>query len=174
MKKFTAFLMSTLMAFMLFAQANSESVPSVGIKDSDVKSFIKNFDKIEKDFEKLSIQMDASTSVSQGEVANAEKILEKNGISGPNSILKFQAIAYASAYYVTEVTLGEKYAKMVGGTYLQLVNEKDMAIIGKNKKELVKLYGDVEEISDEEKEDLENALDMFSGSFSDALKKKFK
>ena len=92
MKKIIIMCLMIALATGAFAQ----SAPSVGLTDSDVTSFSKNFGKIRAELEKLGIDVQDTDSVSDAKNAEAKvnSILNKNGISGNNPSNKLKAIAY--------------------------------------------------------------------------------
>lgn len=98
MKKNFFLIVIVLFAFAvnLFAQ-NAESLPKLGITDSDIRAFVKNYDKIEEALKKY----DSNSAKNDSQIlAEVEDILEKNGISGPNRVHKVVAITSGVSYEI--------------------------------------------------------------------------
>ena len=94
--------MVMLIAFAAFAEEIKVD-KSVGLKDSDVKSFSKNYLKMKKDLENYDelFNTDASAMAKMSTVMEGMSaanivtdIMNKNGISGKNAIEKFTRICY--------------------------------------------------------------------------------
>ena len=98
MKKLIAFVAALFVSAILFAQ----NVPSVNLKDSDVKNWAKNCVSIQKELDKLGIDDDYTYSEAIAGIADMEKVLEKNGISGPNPINKYATIMQCAAVLKAE------------------------------------------------------------------------
>ncbi len=90
-----------MMSLGLFAQ-----VKSTGLTDNDVKNFIKNYQKIEKDLERIGLEVDSSAFETWMEYEEVESILEKNGISGPNRCYKVVMIVMCTSVAVGEEEMG--------------------------------------------------------------------
>lgn len=97
MKKIFFVALALFMAATLFGQ----NAKATGLTDSDVVSFCKNFKKIDSDFKKLGLSLQDKEGLYIGVDAEkkAKEVLNKNGISGDNSVDKLRAIAYG---YVVE------------------------------------------------------------------------
>lgn len=152
MKKLTCTLAFLAVLFCAFAQ----KVESVGLKDSDVKNYIKNFDTIQKEAEAFGDMSEAQILLEMQKAESSgynpvEKILERNGISGPNSTAKIYAIAqcYAVLLIEEEMNKDKETAKMYKEMginpvemYMQQVNEADCKTVKKHYKDLKKVFGD--------------------------------
>ena len=103
MKKLIAFVAAVFVSAMLFAQ----NVPSVNLKDSDVKNWAKNCVSIQKELDKLGIDEDYTYTEAIAGKAEAEKVLEKNGISGPNPIDKYATILQCAAILKAEAEMDD-------------------------------------------------------------------
>ena len=153
--------LAMLLAFAAFAE-ETEVDKSVGLKDSDVKNFIKNYKQLYKDAENFTSYLATPTGAMNQAVAaaalvgTAEKtlinIMNKNGISGANAFEKFTRINFytvIAAYDVTmEKTIAENpalaayiaaasidpYAEM-----RKKLNAADFAIIKANINELMRV-----------------------------------
>ncbi len=102
MKKILAIGATLLMVLGVFAQ----SAKSTGLTDNDVKNFAKNYAAIEKGLDKIGALEDSSDIGSIKELAEAEALLEKNGISGPNRCKKVGMIGVCVALAVGEEEMG--------------------------------------------------------------------
>lgn len=175
MKKLSVFFTVFFMTFVLFAQ----EAPSCGLKDSDVKNFIKNYNKLERELDKYDVDLDEVNSLTMKDAKKIESILEKNGISGPNSFLKIVAISYGSVYVLYEDQLGKDAADSMFAQYKSIVNSKDLKVVQANKKELIKLFtkiadNDKDETFDEDDiGDFEDYANMF-GNMKNKAKDKVK
>lgn len=151
MKKFSCLLVTMLLCVCVFAQ----NVVSAGLKDSDVKNFAKNYDKIQKEFEKYGDMSDEelyAMSLRMGADAEnnfVEKALEKYGISGPNRILKISMIGICYGVIKAEKELKnldeqtKQLYKSMGldpiATYQALVNADDLKVVRRNAAVLEKI-----------------------------------
>ena len=149
MRKFIAFVAAVFVSAMLFAQ----NVPSVNLKDSDVKNWTKNCVRIQKEFEKLGIDEDDTYTEAIAEKADAEKILEKNGISGPNPIDKYATILQCAAVLKAESELDEDSIAMMKlmkidplGDLKKNINPKDYDVVSSNSKAVLKAVDDLENL----------------------------
>lgn len=161
MKKGISILVAAIFAVVLsgslFAQ---EAAEKTNLKDSDVKSFVKNFKVITEEVDNLDsdVEFDQSniSSVKQViEVFNSVKeipaIFNKYGISGSNSAAKFVVILYGSMYFIMKVQLDAmpeyiEQAKAQGvDLYAQLdviknlINADDFKVIANNEKLIVEV-----------------------------------
>lgn len=154
MKKIICVLSLLFVATNLFAQ----KVESVGLKDSDVQNFGKNFNKIEKALDKIDVDLDDRDFLNSiKDVKKVEDILTKNGISNPNAIQKICIIAYGIAYIETEkqmALLDDQTKTMMEsmGSMNQIkefrskINDDDYKVIQKNYSYLSKI---VDEFTDD-------------------------
>lgn len=147
MKKLITVLAVLAMTFSMFAQ----NVKSTGLKDSDVKSWIKNYAAIQKDVDKLGIDVNNVSATSAATRKTAEDILEGYGISGPGSLDKYAMICQCAAVLVTEKQLSPEMMamfKMFGQDPLAEVkantNDRDYAVVAANADGVLKVYYDTE------------------------------
>ena len=148
MKKIFLALISLIMAFSLYAQ-NSKSV---GLSDSDVKNWAKNCVSIQKEFEKIGIDTNDSFTVAVSEKQKAESILQKYGISNPNSIEKYSMILQCAAILKAESELDEQSKAMMKlmkvdplGDLKKNINSKDYNVVASNSKAVLKAFSDLDE-----------------------------
>lgn len=154
-KNLSIVLFSILFAGMIFAaKAKDTSTESfgtdIGITDSDCKNYAKNHEKISKDIEKYSNDLEnGKTTTNSYEDLN--KILEKNGISGPDQYLKISGIinAYAIVKYEKELESDRLTAAIMKkaetspvSTYKATIGENDYENVKKNYKALAVAMGD--------------------------------
>ncbi len=109
--------LAMLLTFAAFAE-DIEIDKSTGLKDSDVKSFIKNYKKMQSDLSSYSELFNAEASamakmsaVMKGTDAAdvVTGIMNKNGISGKNAVEKFTRICY----YTTILAAGKALEQAV-------------------------------------------------------------
>ena len=143
MKKLISVLFASLFcACMIFAQ--SKTAPSVGLTDSDVKNFAKNYSKIEKYLDKV--------GDSEAEFVKTDSFLGTMGISGPNRIHKVFVITTAMTPAVAEYemqkdpeaaallkSMGLDPLAQVKAQIDETVNEKDYSVVMANSKLLQKI-----------------------------------
>ena len=162
MKKLLTFLVVITMTLSAFAQAKS-----TGLSDSDVKMFCKNFSSIYTELEKIGINLeDTSTFINNdANTKSANKVLNKNGISGKNAYNKVEAIAYGYAVETYDLTLQKdpKTALLMKKLNVDpvaeirpLINEKDAEVVHNNYDELDKVYK--ENFDTVTEEDVENNM----------------
>ncbi|MCR4735262.1 MAG: hypothetical protein K5829_09695 [Treponema sp.] len=155
MKKILILLVALSISFTLFSQ----NAKSTGLSDRDVKNWAKNYDSIEDDLEEIGIyENDDVSRLSAKKKAQAEKILEKNGISSPNSIEKYAMIQQCAALLMMESQMDAQsmaLMKAMGMDPLEElranINEKDYALVAANSKAVLKVVKDIED--DEADED---------------------
>lgn len=147
MKKIFSLVVSLLMAFSLFAQ----NVKSVGLSDSDVKNWAKNCVSIQKEFEKIGIDTNDSFTVAVSEKQKAESILQKYGISNPNSIEKYSMILQCAAILKAESELDEQSKAMMKllkvdplGDLKKNINSKDYNVVASNSKAVLKAVDELD------------------------------
>ena len=147
MKKIFLALISLLMAFSLYAQ-NSKPV---GLSDSDVKNWAKNCVSIQKEFEKIGIDTNDSFTVAVSEKQKAESILQKYGISNPNSIEKYSMILQCAAILKAESELDEQSKAMMKlmkvdplGDLKKNINSKDYNVVASNSKAVLKAVDELD------------------------------
>ena len=146
MKKLLSLLISVLMLSAMHAQ----SAKSVGLSDSDVKNWAKNCVSIQKEFEKLGIDTNDPFTVSASEKQNAETILQKNGISNPNSIGKYSVILQCAAVLKAESEIDEQSKAMMKmmkvdplGDLKKKINSNDFNVISSNSKSVLKAVDEI-------------------------------
>lgn len=147
MKKIFLALISLIMAFSLYAQ----NVKSVGLTDSDVKNWAKNCVSIQKEFEKIGIDTNDSFTVAVSEKQKAESILQKYGISNPNSIEKYSMILQCAAILKAESELDEQSKAMMKlmkvdplGDLKKNINSKDYNVVASNSKAVLKAVDELD------------------------------
>lgn len=183
MKKLYTLLVSLLMVYGLHAQ----SAKSVGLSDSDVKNWAKNCVSIQKEFEKLGIDTNDSFTVSASEKQNAETILQKNGISNPNSIEKYSVILQCAAVLKAENEIDEQSKAMMKmlnvdplGELKKNINSKDYAVVASNSKSVLHAIDELDKLdssssnsktaydsADEDYSDLSKIMSALGGGYSD-------
>lgn len=135
------------MAFSMYAQ-NSKPV---GLSDSDVKNWAKNCVSIQKEFEKIGIDTNDSFTVAVSEKQKAESILQKYGISNPNSIEKYSMILQCAAILKAESELDEQSKAMMKlmkvdplGDLKKNINSKDYNVVASNSKAVLKAVDELD------------------------------
>ena len=96
-RKFVALVTTFTLALAVFAEPKS-----TGVNDSDVKNWAKNFTAINRELDDTGISTDEITSASKKEKAQAEKILQKYGITTPNAIEKYAMINQCATLLMVE------------------------------------------------------------------------
>lgn len=165
MKKIFLALISLIMAFNLFAQ----NVKSVGLSDSDVKNWAKNCVSIQKEFEKIGIDTNDSFTVVVSVKQKAESILQKYGISNPNSIEKYSMIVQCAAILKAESELDEQSKAMMKlmkvdplGDLKKNINSKDYNVVASNSKAVLKAVDELDANSFESETSVSSADDDYS------------
>lgn len=165
MKKIFLALISLIMAFSLYAQ-NSKPV---GLSDSDVKNWAKNCVSIQKEFEKIGIDTNDSFTVVVSEKQKAESILQKYGISNPNSIEKYSMILQCAAILKAESELDEQSKAMMKlmkvdplGDLKKNINSKDYNVVASNSKAVLKAVDELDANSFESEVSTASAGDNYS------------
>lgn len=141
MKKFFTFCLLAVFSAMLFAQ----NAKSVGVTDSDVKSWAKNLPSIIKEFDKIGIDPADSYLEAIDEKEKVENVLQKNGISGPDRIAKFETIVRSAAILKIEAELDEDSKEMMKlmnmdptAELKKNINQKDYDVVAANSKAVIK------------------------------------
>ena len=165
MKKIFLALISLIMAFSLYAQ-NSKPV---GLSDSDVENWAKNCVSIQKEFEKIGIDTNDSFTVAVSEKQKAESILQKYGISNPNSIEKYSMILQCAAILKAESELDEQSKAMMKlmkvdplGDLKKNINSKDYNVVASNSKTVLKAVDELDANSFESEVSTASAGDDYS------------
>ena len=93
LKKLWIALLSVLFVIPALTFAD-EVPPGVSLKDVDMKAFVKNYKKIDKELEKLNCEVSTVSSCQSDaeKVAVIEKVLLKNGMTGPSAFAKLMII----------------------------------------------------------------------------------
>ena len=162
MKKLLTFLVIATITLSAFAQAKS-----TGLSDSDVKMFCKNFNSIYLELEKIGINLeDTNTFINNdANTKSANKVLNKNGITGKNAYNKVEAIAYSYAIETYELNLEKdpKAALLAKKLNIDpfaeirpLVNEEDAKVVHNNYDAIDKIYK--ENFDTISSEDVENNM----------------
>ena len=89
-------------ALFTVSAAFAQNAKSTNVTDADVKSWIKNQKQIESDLNEAGLSRDGITAASAQEKAKAETILQKHGISAPNSINKYAMINQCATLVLAE------------------------------------------------------------------------
>ncbi|MBR6582205.1 MAG: hypothetical protein IKK80_01170, partial [Treponema sp.] len=169
MKKIFSLVVSLLMVFSLYAQ----NVKSVGLTDSDVENWAKNSVSIQKEFEKIGIDTKDSFTVATNEKQKAESILQKYGISSPNSIEKYSIILQSAVILKAESELDEQSKAMMKlmkvdplGDLKKNINSKDYNVVASNSKAVLKAFSDLDEY-DSSSTDARNSSNSEKDDYSD-------
>ncbi len=165
MKKIFLALISLIMVFSLYAQ----NVKSVGLSDSDVKNWAKNCVSIQKEFEKIGIDTNDSFTVAVSEKQKAESILQKYGISNPDSIEKYSIILQCAAILKAESELDEQSKALMKlmkvdplGDLKKNINSKDYNVVASNSKAVLKAVDELDANSFESEASAASAGDDYS------------
>ncbi|MBQ4497792.1 MAG: hypothetical protein II973_09855 [Spirochaetaceae bacterium] len=141
MKKFFTFCLLAVFSAMLFAQ----NAKSAGVTDSDVKNWAKNLPSIIKEFDKIGIDPADSYLEAIDEKEKVENVLQKNGISGPDRIAKFETIVRSAAILKIEAELDEDSKEMMKlmnmdptAELKKNINQKDYDVVAANSKAVIK------------------------------------
>lgn len=141
MKKFFTFCLLAVFSAVLFAQ----NAKSAGVTDSDVKSWAKNLPSIIKEFDKIGIDPADSYLEAIDEKEKVENVLQKNGISGPDRIAKFETIVRSAAILKIEAELDEDSKEMMKlmnmdptAELKKNINQKDYDVVAANSKAVIK------------------------------------
>ncbi|MBR3815084.1 MAG: hypothetical protein IKK38_14590 [Spirochaetaceae bacterium] len=141
MKKFFTFCLLAVFSAVLFAQ----NAKSVGVTDSDVKNWAKNLPSIIKEFDKIGIDPADSYLEAIDEKEKVENVLQKNGISGPDRIAKFETIVRSAAILKIEAELDEDSKEMMKlmnmdptAELKKNINQKDYDVVAANSKTVIK------------------------------------
>ena len=141
MKKFFTFCLLAVFSAVLFAQ----NAKSAGVTDSDVKNWAKNLPSIIKEFDKIGIDPADSYLEAIDEKDKVENVLQKNGISGPDRIAKFETIVRSAAILKIEAELDEDSKEMMKlmnmdptAELKKNINQKDYDVVAANSKAVIK------------------------------------
>ncbi len=137
-------------ALFTVSAAFAQNAKSTNVTDADVKSWIKNQKQIESDLNEAGLSRDGITAASAQEKAKAETILQKHGISAPNSINKYAMINQCATLVLAENGVGSSIdpktmamlKKMNVDPFAELranTNQKDCKVVKGNEKAIVNL-----------------------------------
>lgn len=147
MKKIFLLLVSLIMVLNLYAQ----NAKSVGLSDNDVKNWAKNCVSIQKEVEKSGISTEGSFTVAKNERQKAEGILQKYGISNPNSIEKYSVILQCAAVLKAENELDEQSKAMLKlmkvdpfADLKKNINSKDYDVVAANSKSVLRAIDELD------------------------------
>lgn len=132
MKKIISLLLILFLMNMLFAEP-----ASVGLIDSDVSNFARNYNAIQKELNSASSDEDIIS------------VLNKNGISGKNNVEKYQTIILGTTIVNMEANMDQESLAMYKKlgvdplqAYTSQINSNDLSVIRKYSKQLVSsVYG---------------------------------
>lgn len=159
-KKMAVALIISCMAINVYAQTEDEtdSIPFLGITNSDVQNFAKNHEKIVDALDKFGFDLEERNNeidtYAEAIAINeeAEAIIEKYGISGPNNIQKIYIISWGYSIDAYDRELDKDPASkallqamgmadpMIG--LRSLVHPDDFEVIHKNYKYLAAAFGE--------------------------------
>jgi len=151
MKKLFCLFFSLLMITCLFAQ----NAKSTGLTDSDVKNFAKNLPKIKTELDKLNVQFEGSSGLSDVKTyEKANKILNSHGVSGDNSSEKINMICMCFGVATIDKTMEDldpeskallqSLGQDPAAQYRAVINDKDFKIVEKNYDALAKAFEAIE------------------------------
>ena len=143
-------------AFITASAAFGQNAKFTNVTDADVKSWIKNQKQIESDLNEAGLSRDGITAASAQEKAKAETILQKHGISAPNSINKYAMINQCAALVLAENGAGSgidpntmaMLKKMNVDPFAELranTNQKDCKVVKANEKAIVNLMNEMDQ-----------------------------
>ena len=142
-------------ALFTVSAAFAQNAKSTNVTDADVKSWIKNQKQIESDLNEAGLSRDGITAASAQEKAKAETILQKHGISAPNSINKYAMINQCATLVLAENGAGSgidpntmaMLKKMNVDPFAELranTNQKDCKVVKANEKAIVNLMKEMD------------------------------
>jgi len=137
-------------ALITASAAFAQNAKFTNVTDADVKSWIKNQKQIESDLNEAGLSRDGITAANAQEKAKAETILQKHGISAPNSINKYAMINQCAALVLAENGVGSgidpktmaMLKKMNVDPFAELranTNQNDCKVVKGNEKAIVNL-----------------------------------
>lgn len=143
-------------ALFTVSAAFAQNAKSTNVTDADVKSWIKNQKQIESDLSEAGLSRDGITAASAQEKAKAESILQKHGISAPNSINKYAMINQCATLVLAENGAGSgidpktmaMLKKMNVDPFAELranTNQKDCKVVKGNEKAIVNLMNEMDQ-----------------------------
>ena len=142
MKKISGIMLAVMCCALMFAEPKSS-----GLTDSDVKNWAKNLSTIQKEFDKAGLNSEEIATAGKKDYAKAEAILQKSGISAPDSVEKYAMINQCSTLLVAEEEMGSADSKSMAmmkamgldplAQLKETVNSKDYQIVKANKKAVI-------------------------------------
>ena len=147
-KKTLPAILAAILASFVSLSVFAQSTQFTGVTDSDVKGWAKNFSTIEKELDKAGVDSDLDfddiAQLSVKKKNQVVQILNKNGISGNNSIEKFAMISISAAILTAESQLDEQslaVMKAMGidpiAALKENVNRMDFAVVQAHSKEVI-------------------------------------
>ena len=143
-------------AFITASAAFGQNAKSTGITKTDVQSWIKNQKQIEQSLNEAGISRDNIADAGKQEKAKAESILQKYGITAPNSIEKYAMINQCATLVLAENGAGSgidpntmaMLKKMNVDPFAELranTNQKDCKVVKANEKAIVNLMKEMDQ-----------------------------
>ena len=143
-------------AFITASAAFGQNAKSTGITKEDVQSWIKNQKQIEQSLNEAGISRDNIADAGKQEKAKAESILQKYGITAPNSIEKYAMINQCATLVLAENGAGSgidpktmaMLKKMNVDPFAELranTNQKDCKVVKANEKAIVNLMNEMDQ-----------------------------
>ena len=128
----------------------AQSSKFAGVTDGDVQSWVKNFNTVQKEFIKLGLDSgldyDQISSISAGDRATLEQVLNKYGIYGTNSLERFAIITHCAIILASDSQMDEESKanmKAMGvdpiAELKSEINSKDYAVISANQNAIIQV-----------------------------------
>ena len=147
-KKTLPAILAAILASFVSLSVFAQSTQFTGVTDSDVKGWAKNFSTIEKELDKAGVDSDLDfddiAQLSVKKKNQVVQILNKNGISGNNSIEKFAMISISAAILTAESQLDEQSLAVMKAMGIDPiaalkanVNRLDFAVVQAHSKEVI-------------------------------------
>ena len=145
-------------ALITASAAFAQNAKSAGVTDADVKSWIKEQKQIESDLNAAGLSRDDIAGASAQDKAKAETILQKHGISAPNSIEKYAMINQCATLVLAENGAGSgidpntmaMLKKMNVDPFAELranTNQKDCDVVKAYEKAIVSVMIEMDQIN---------------------------
>lgn len=143
-------------ALITASAAFAQNAKSAGVTKEDVQSWIKNQKQIEQSLNEAGISRDNIADAGKQEKAKAESILQKYGITAPNSIEKYAMINQCATLVLAENGAGSgidpntmaMLKKMNVDPFAELranTNQKDCKVVKTNEKAIVNLMKEMDQ-----------------------------
>ena len=143
-------------ALITASAAFAQNAKSAGVTKEDVQSWIKNQKQIEQSLNEAGISRDNIADAGKQEKAKAESILQKYGITAPNSIEKYAMINQCATLVLAENGAGSgidpntmaMLKKMNVDPFAELranTNQKDCKVVKANEKAIVNLMNEMDQ-----------------------------